>query len=649
MNCGKQLKDGSRFCPCCGTDLSIVAELNARESEATCYQPAPEATYYQAPVQQPAPEATYYQAPVQQPAPEATYYQPPVQQPAYEADAAYYQPVQQSAPQPRYEPAPRPQYQPAPQPGYAPAPAPAAPPRRKKKRKGLAIGLSITLAVLLLAGAAAFLFLSGVFAGPNAAVGNALRKSSSAYTKAAEFMPKYDLSGLKEQKGYSSILTAKLHELNVEDVDPAVLSMLKTASLKINHDFSETKRESALSITPRLGTADLLTASVTLDDSTLAVTCPEILGETTYGANTETIGADIYNLGILGPEDQPISYIGFNLFDLIQELRAVLEETKVDEALMAEYQAAVLAMFTEAEIEKLGKEEIDVNGTDIECIAYSVLIPEDAIADVFDLYRDIVRSIDSEDLARDMTETILSGIISSEELVDEAMASFEYTDTTDEMLDEIKEFLKELGDLECTVWLADGYVRSVHWEDTLYDEDMELTVDLGGDGDYTDMLGIEFRMDDTDVTVTLESSGDHSAKNGTYTDETVIEIEGNGESLVFTFETEFDPDTGEFTLDADADEIMAVSLRGALTGGENTFDLNLDRISVAVEGEELISCGLSLAVSPYEQRVSVTNPTMLSTLTEEDLYDIADELSAAAQQWAIDLITQYPELMTMFF
>ena len=81
MNCGKQLKDGSRFCPCCGTDLSIVAELNARESEATCYQPAPEATYYQ-PVHQPVPEATYYQAPVQQPAPEATYYQPLVQQPA---------------------------------------------------------------------------------------------------------------------------------------------------------------------------------------------------------------------------------------------------------------------------------------------------------------------------------------------------------------------------------------------------------------------------------------------------------------------------------------------------------------------------------------------------------------------------------------
>lgn len=630
MNCGKQLKDGSRFCPCCGTDLSIVAELNARESEATCYQPAPEATYYQ-PVHQPAPEATYYQ-PVQQSAPEATYYQAPVQQPAPEA--TYYQPPVQ---------------QPAPQPGYAPAPAPAAPPRRKKKRKGLAIGLSITLAVLLLAGAAAFLFFSGVFAGPNAAVGNALRKSTTAYAKAAEFMPKYDLSGLREQKGYSSILTAKLHELNVEDVDPAVLSMLKTASLKINHDFSETERESALSITPRLGTADLLTASVTLDDSTLAVTCPEILGETTYGTDTETIGADIYNLGILGPEDQPISYIGFNLFDLIQELRAVLEEAKVDEALMAEYQAAILAMFTEAKIEKIGKDVIDVNGNDVECMAYSVLIPEDAIADVFDLYREIIRSIDSEALARDMTETVLSGIISSEELVDEAMASFEYTDTTDEMLDEIKEFLKELGDLECTVWLADGYVRSVHWEDTLYDEDMELTVDLGGDGDYTDMLGIEFRMDDTDVTVTLESSGDHSAKNGTYTDETVIEIEGNGESLVFTFETEYDPKTGEFTLDADADEIMAVSLRGALTGGENTFDLNLDRISVAVEGEELISCGLSLAVSPYEQRVSVTNPTMLSTLTEEDLYDIADELSAAAQQWAMDLITQYPELMTMFF
>ena len=599
INCGTQLDDRSKFCPYCGADLSCVPSSEPNEDQQTVYQTEYQYTPRQ-PVQQP-----QYQPPKQQ-------YQPPVQPP--------YQPV-----------------------AYQPMSSHTAAPKKKKRKKGLAIGLTVFF-VLLLAAAAAFMFVTGVFAGPNVKVGNAITKSADAYVKAAKFLPDIDLSGLKESKSYSADLTAKLMEINIDSYEYAdMLTMLEGASVNISNDFHLEERDFSLSVSPALGSAKLLTAKAALRDNYFYAACPDILGDTVYGADTETIGKDLQNLGatVDGLED-----IGFNVFDIIEELRPLLEELKFTDEEKDTLKAAALSMFAEAEIEKVGKDEVDVNGTDIECEEYFVVIPEDAVADLFDVLQDILRETDYEDLAEEIAQILLSSVCHNKETVDEIMSDMDFSElnNTNAAFDAIEDVLKELEDLEFTLYLKDGYVMSVFWEDSLYDTDFEVTADFGGDGEYADTLGLEAVIND-DLTVTLESVGDHSARDGSFTDESSIEVEFDGDSIKVGFETEYDPESGEFSVNFGAMGMLDVTIEGIFTGGENTLELTLDKVAVEAMGEKVITAGLSFTLGTYEKRVSMSDPVLISTLTEDDLLEIAEEIESQAYSWALDLVAEYPELL----
>ena len=590
INCGTQLDDSALFCPYCGKNLS-----DCHEFQSTAADPAP----------------TQYQ------------YTPP-------------QPVQPVQP-PQYQPV---AYQPVP--SFTGDPYPG----RKKRRKGLLLGLTAGI-VLLLAAAVVLMFVSGVFAGPNIKLGNAITKSVDAYVQAAKKLPDCDFSGLKESKGYSADLTAKLHELNLDPSYNEMLSMLEGASVTITHDLSLEERDLSLSLSPSLGSAKLLTAEAAIRDHHVYLACPELLGDTVYGADTETIGADLQKFGVAGED---LEYIGFNFFDIIEKMKPLMDELKFTEEETDEITAAVLTMFAEAEVEKIGKEEIDVNGTDIECTEYAVLIPEDTLDEVFDLVKDMMRDTDYADLAEEMMETLLSSICSLEENVAYAMEGIDFSelDTTDDAFDAVRDILKELEDLEFSFYVADGYVMSVYWEDTIYDVDFEITADFGGNGEYVDTLGLELNIDD-EFTVVLESTGDHAARDGNYTDETSIEIDDGYESIDLRFETEYNPESGDLTFNVRAADILDVSVEGIFTGGENSLELTLDKVNVAVFEEELVTFGLSFSIGTYEKRVSMSNPVLISTLTEDDLWEIADEIEAQAYGWIMDLVAEYPELLSYVF
>ena len=140
--CGKQVKDGAKFCNGCGSPLQSAGSAPQMKAPT---QAAP-----QAPAQQPVQPAP--QAPAQQPVQPAP--QAPVQKPVQPAPAPqpqFRQPVQ-SAPQPQFQQPAQPAYNPA-----ANAPSGKADKKKSDKKKsgkkkggGLTVALCIILAVLVL-------------------------------------------------------------------------------------------------------------------------------------------------------------------------------------------------------------------------------------------------------------------------------------------------------------------------------------------------------------------------------------------------------------------------------------------------------------------------------------------------------------------
>ena len=97
--------------------------------------------------------------------------------------------------------------------------------------------------------------------------------------------------------------------------------------------------------------------------------------------------------------------------------------------------------------------------------------------------------------------------------------------------------LDTLGDIELTAYVSGGYLCGVDWSpsDDEYSSDMLLSIRTGGKN-HTDYFSLSFENYGSGIF--LESSGNHSARGGTFTDSTYMEADG---TLVFEWECSYAP------------------------------------------------------------------------------------------------------------
>lgn len=503
----------------------------------------------------------------------------------------------------------------------------------RRRGKGLIIGV-VAAAVVVCAGVG--VALSGILGGnPQAKVEKAFAKSMSAYAEMVKDMGLTTLTQLQEKQAYSTDVSVTLKELPAEVYryyyDAGILEGL---GMRVGTDYNLKDRAMSISAAISYGAADLVQATASLEDTVLTVYAPDFLGDSALGIDTMTLGADLSKLDPYNADDY--QNISFNLYDFLDKYTQTPE---VDPA-------AVKALREAVEVEETGKESVEVNGTDVDCTGYSVLIPEDAMRDYVDAVEDAVNALELDNAMMDLMESM--GVPQDE--LQYMKEDIENAVSGQEIFDAVKEGLGEIGDVELQVYLKDGYVMAVEWEPRIAGSQMEVGLYLGGGKTYEDQWSLVISNGGEEVLV--ESEGDHTASSGRYTDATTISFRSGGStSVVLESEMEYEPkaDSDNFYWGIQGDG-FAVIAEGQLTNSSDGLTLSLDNLEFRDNQETMLALEADYSVRPYEKWDSGAGAVkMIADMSSSDLENLGWEIQNNAQNWVYDLMEQIPALQDLMW
>lgn len=501
--------------------------------------------------------------------------------------------------------------------------------RKKRRGAGLILG-GIAVAAVAVAGVLA-VTVGGLFASPKGQVEKALAKTAAAYSEINDKLGIPDMQELSKSRSVSQRFSLELNSVNEQLTGGYDLSALKGLGIRMGTDVDCKGRKMDVDLSAYWGSDNIAGFQLLVDDSNMYMGSSEFFGSDFLGVNTRTLGADLADLT---GEDE-VKKLSFNIFDLTEKIAPEGREEEMEKAM----KEAGKALLDAAEVKKTGSSTIDVNGSSTKTTAYHVVIPQDALEDYVDALEDVMKTVDYVDLYRD----ILKEMGLPRDVIDEIMYNMEDADVYGEMADSLKDALDEIGDVELDVFLSGGYVSAITYEDKIMGTKIEAGLYLGGGSQYVDNLSLTVKASGGEFT--LESSGNHSGRDGAYTNETTIRVRSNGVTLGrVTSEVSYTRSSGDFTWEVKADSSGAVmgslEMDGKLTCGKNSMELVLDDISVKAMGVKLVSLSGAYSIGPCKgMTVSVGSSRMLADLDEDDLMDIAYDIERSAQDWVSDMQT----------
>ena len=637
LNCGTELDNNAKFCPYCGTVVGANApqytppQYTSPQYTPTQYNP----TQYD-PTQY---DPTQY-TPTQY---DPTQYDPTQYTPT-QYNSAQYNPIQYNPTQ--YSQSAGPAYIPSGNYGNTGAPNLNPKPQRARlsTRSKVLIGAA---AVAVVVAAVIGIIFSGVFASDKSKVLMAATKTASAFANAAKSAELPDLNDLIESQKFS-----QSGEIALEDIDLGWygifldddLSVLEGIGVRFSTNYDLSGEKLSASVTPFYGSADLLTAQLVMDGSKVYVNSPELAGSTYYGLDTMTLGRDLRDLGA---DEDVVGNLSFNIFQLVQRIQEITETD--DESLIAIADAGK-KLYDAIEVDKNGTETVRVNGSSVKCDAYTVVIPKSAMKDYLRAARSAVSN--SVDYRRDLID-LFSSIGLPDEMVDELEDELSYADPKQSvrtMFSGLEDVVDELGDVELQVYISKGYIMAVTFSKRIDDVRVKAELNLGGGTNYVDNLRLVVSLDNdySEVGIELTSRGDHSAKSGTFKDETVLEITAYGETVEFSSEMSYAPKKGQNNFSWSIDfELGRLEMEGQLTTGKNSMELHLEELKLRAD-DVSVTLRVDYSAGPYQSIPSVTSSVMVLTLDEDELRDIAEEIRDNARDWAYDLIDKIPEMENFF-
>lgn len=519
---------------------------------------------------------------------------------------------------------------------FVPGPDAAAAPDGKKAKKKMGVGKKIALgigcAVAAVGVVAGSIFLVKVLS-PKGRLVAAFDKSLSAFREVKVGVFNAELSEeVAAGEKYSMDLAV---ELTGGDEIPY---MLRGVGVNYAQDINKDAREAGFSAGVVYGGMEVIDAQLLVDDNEIYVGVEEILGEGLYGVDTETIGKDLVDMGV---EDSTgmLEDVGFNLFELIEAVKEAAEPISKEEwtAILTEFAGAV-------EVEKVGKKTMDINGNDVKCTQYSVVIPEDAMLDLAETVLESAGDVDYTHVVEVFLEEVgLPGFMADMLLEEMGMDLSDGQISTDEMMEAAEFAIENIGDLEFGVYISGGYIMAVTCEKEIEDATVNVGLYLGGGKTYVDdwSLVVEVEQDGEPITVELISSGDHLAKNGEYTDETVLRASYGEEDAVLltsevSYDCESDDDNFRWTLwvpEADA----GIDMIGTMDNGGGQIHVDLDEVSVEYDGDELVSFAAEYRLGEYDPDtddedkyllfdMSMKELTALAGRVEENIAELAETL-----------------------
>lgn len=471
--------------------------------------------------------------------------------------------------------------------------------------------------------------LSGVFDSPAARLGKALNKSGSAFVSALKNTGLTDAAGLMAEKESSQEFSLRLEQLEG-------MAELEGLGIRISADVSMSDRKAALEIAPYLGAADLMKLQLKADDANVYIGSPELTEDAFFMVNTTTLGQTIEKLtGVSDLRD-----LNVNLFDLyaqMEQLNGFSEETR--QTMLETCQAFSQAV----EVSKTGTETVAVNGTDLKCDVYHVVMSQEALVNLIDGVETAYNMTDVTDAYRQMLESMGIPADAAAELAmgmgDDGMDSAAF-------FQELRDAAVDQGSIELDVYVSKGYAVGAVCAFSTDSTEVEIALSIGGGENYVDDISLRIREEDTELCVT--STGDHTGAGGSFTDRTEITItDSTGTETPIALELSYDPkaEADNFSCQVEADG-SRISAAGQLTCSKDALYVGLD--TVDLDGAAVVS--IQYRLGRYEGDSIVVENTMdLGTMSEAELESALEDLSGNAQVLILGIIEQFPELMYMLY
>lgn len=498
------------------------------------------------------------------------------------------------------------------------------------KRRGapLLIGGIVAAALVMVLIVAA---IGGLFSSPRGQVEKAIAKTAAAYVSAGDHLALPELSKLLEGRSYTQRVSLALNSLSPELTGRYDLASLRGLGMRVDADYDQKGRKMDAEIAAFWDGEDLAVFQMLVDGGDMLFASPQFTKGEAYGVNTETLGKDLVRLGAWSKEVD-IEKIGFNLFDLMDKALSSQEQAKEAQAAMGD---AYKQLFDAVQVEKGGKQKVEVNGKSLDATLYHVVVPEDAMKDYINAWEDAMKLVDAQAVSRE----ILLAMGFDKGTVDNMLSGADVSDVYSQMADTLKQAVKTLGDLELEVYVSGGYVSAVEYSDRVQGAKVEVGLYLGGGENYVDDLSLEVVLNGQKLTI--QSTGDHAAKSGVFTDETTLRVDSNR----LTSELRYQPkaDNNNFEWELKVDNTASLSMEGQLTATKNSIDLKLDDLSVKAAGSKLLSLEASYYLGPCKgMTVSLSNPKLLSDMDEDDLQDLIADIADNAEDWTYDMMDKLP-------
>ena len=240
----------------------------------------------------------------------------------------------------------------------------AGSPGPKKKRRGAGLAIGAGVAAVAVVGVLV-VTVSGLFVSPKSRVEKAVAKTISAYSGIDKELGMPDLNALQEGKSVSGRASVELNSINSQLVGYD-LSSLRGLGVRVSTNYDHKARKVDAELAAYWDSDDLVAIQMLFDDANLYMGSPQFTGDTFYGVNTETLGADLAEM----TGDSSVEDVSFNLFNLIDIAAPEGQNEEMEKAVKAANKDLLAAM----EVEKVGSETIDVNGKDTKATEYHVVI-----------------------------------------------------------------------------------------------------------------------------------------------------------------------------------------------------------------------------------------------------------------------------------
>lgn len=531
-------------------------------------------------------------------------------------------------------------YTPPPAPGASPIytapPQGTVPAGGGKKRTGLIVGCVAGVAALAVL---AVVLVLNVFASPKERVEKAAVKSTAAFASAWGQLELPDLAQLSQNRSYSQRFSLELDSISPDLSGGYDLSSLSGLGLRIDAGYDQKSRKMGAELKAYLGSTDLASFQLQADDSILSIASPEFTQGNVYGLNTETLGADLVRLGAEDGTGE-LKNLSFNLFDLVETFSLSEAQTKELEQAVREAHAQ---LWEQAEVEKAGKQTIQVNGNSLDAELYRVTLPQQAVRDWLDAMKPAIESMNSLDSAKKM----LQAMGFSQNYIDQAMAGADTAGMYDEMFDSLKEQID--SDLVLDVYLFDGHVAALEFSESSSDGiQRKLGLYLGGSENYADDLGLVYTEDGKEV-FRLSSSGSHAPKDGVFTDTTELAVFDAGTTTRLTSTLRYEPKAknNNFSWELNMGGVGGVSAAGQVTANKTSLEAQLDEFAVMVGGARLANLKVNYRMGPYDKPAFVlSSPKLLAGMTEEDIMGLYSDLMNNTISWIKYLTEVLPEELT---